>query len=310
MLESEDPSVVSWTSNGKAFKVLDLDRFRDETLPKYFRHNKITSFQRQLNLYGYLRIQKGEDSGAYGHPKFIRGHREAVRDIRRLPNRPYEAAKKKKQQLMNGSLMPSSTSSSMIRVNRSSSNAPSCSVSAPNVSPRRGSNGSTVGVSLLSKNIGFGGVVVNAPSEQKSGNGSHLTNINKDLLFSSASPLDECREQQFKSTFHEQANPWRQVLSSYNEDALLRMLEDEPSEDALLAFPIVEVKRELADAEAAVVLPESIGGIGEDCQPMMLTSSSCYDFDLFFEGLRDASCELDEALADYSLDQEIIALLA
>ena len=46
---------------------------------------KLTSFQRQLNLYGFRRVTKGEDQGAYYHPKFQYGQGNAVSEIRRLP---------------------------------------------------------------------------------------------------------------------------------------------------------------------------------------------------------------------------------
>ena len=45
----------------------------------------MTSFQRQLNLYGFRRVLKGDDEGAYFHPKFQRGKKELIPDIQRLP---------------------------------------------------------------------------------------------------------------------------------------------------------------------------------------------------------------------------------
>lgn len=65
-------SIVSWVPHGKAFKVHDVPLFVSEILPLFFKQTKYKSFQRQLNLWGFRRIQKGPEKGAYHHKQFLR----------------------------------------------------------------------------------------------------------------------------------------------------------------------------------------------------------------------------------------------
>ncbi|XP_066860901.1 heat shock factor protein 3 isoform X2 [Anser cygnoides] len=55
----EDPhsdDVICWSRNGENFCILDEQRFAKELLPKYFKHNNISSFIRQLNMYGFRKV--------------------------------------------------------------------------------------------------------------------------------------------------------------------------------------------------------------------------------------------------------------
>jgi hypothetical protein len=65
--------VISWQGHGRAFLVHDPHEFASHIMPKYFKHTKLTSFQRQLNLYGFCRLTKGPDARAYYHELFLRG---------------------------------------------------------------------------------------------------------------------------------------------------------------------------------------------------------------------------------------------
>eukprot|EP00978_Attheya_sp_CCMP212_P014618 scaffold37345_cov53-Attheya_sp.AAC.2 len=54
MLQSEsnsgEPSIISWSDSGNAFRIFDATLFATRILPKYFRTAKFSSFQRNLNL--------------------------------------------------------------------------------------------------------------------------------------------------------------------------------------------------------------------------------------------------------------------
>ena len=80
-----DPAVISWAPHGRCFSVHNTREFTRELMPKYFNHNAITSFQRQLNLYGFKRITKAgsKDQGAYYHELFLRGRPGLCRRMRR-----------------------------------------------------------------------------------------------------------------------------------------------------------------------------------------------------------------------------------
>jgi hypothetical protein len=91
LVNAGDEAVVRWEEHGRAFRIIDSEKFAEEILPIYFRHSKLTSFQRQLNLYGFRRITKGEDQGSYYHAKFQRGRPNTVAEIRRLQGKAMPA---------------------------------------------------------------------------------------------------------------------------------------------------------------------------------------------------------------------------
>jgi HSF-type DNA-binding len=73
--ESGEDEIVHWLPHGRAFLIVNKKRFIKEVLPKYFHcQQHYTSFQRQLNIYGFLRLTKaGPDQNAYYNELFIRG---------------------------------------------------------------------------------------------------------------------------------------------------------------------------------------------------------------------------------------------
>ncbi|XP_034291077.1 heat shock factor protein 3-like isoform X1 [Pantherophis guttatus] len=91
----EDPGsddVISWSRNGQNFCILDEQRFAKELLPKYFKHNNLSSFIRQLNIYGFRKVMALENGMItseknpaieFQHPFFKRGKIDLLANIKR-----------------------------------------------------------------------------------------------------------------------------------------------------------------------------------------------------------------------------------
>jgi hypothetical protein len=61
MLEIEENAhILNWNDEGDRFHVLDIEAMEKYILPKYFRHSKFSSFQRQLNYFGFKKVGKGK----------------------------------------------------------------------------------------------------------------------------------------------------------------------------------------------------------------------------------------------------------
>ena len=65
-----DSSVIGWQEHGRCFVIRQPKEFAATTMVTHFKHRQFTSFQRQLNLYGFKRLTRGPDKGAYYHGEF------------------------------------------------------------------------------------------------------------------------------------------------------------------------------------------------------------------------------------------------
>jgi HSF-type DNA-binding len=83
---SNQADIIRWLPHGRAFKFFDRDRLVSDLLPHYLqRQKKFSSFQRQLNMYGFLKLTGDhDDNGAYYHEFFLRGRSALSRLIFRL----------------------------------------------------------------------------------------------------------------------------------------------------------------------------------------------------------------------------------
>ena len=92
--------IICWIEEGDGFQIFDMDRFCEELLPTYFRHNKFSSFMRQLNMYDF---QKQRGNGyIFRHPQFIKGttKEHIVSSIERKTNLKHEKNAEKRQHKM------------------------------------------------------------------------------------------------------------------------------------------------------------------------------------------------------------------
>ena len=80
---SNEDSVVSYVDNGTAFMIHKPRVFETEIMPLYFSSTRLSSLQRQLNIYGFERVDKGPWRGAYQHVHFVRGKTHLLRKIKR-----------------------------------------------------------------------------------------------------------------------------------------------------------------------------------------------------------------------------------
>lgn len=86
---SEYSQYIAWNQNGTSFTITNPNQFSQIVLPKFFKHSHLTSFVRQLNMYGFRKLTNvtynftTEEPLEFHHPQFIQSHPELLEFVRR-----------------------------------------------------------------------------------------------------------------------------------------------------------------------------------------------------------------------------------
>ncbi|CCH43483.1 Heat shock factor protein [Wickerhamomyces ciferrii] len=86
--------LIKWYQDGNSFIVTNRESFVQQILPKYFKHSNFASFVRQLNMYGWHKVQDASSGSLHSDEKwqfenknFIRGKPELLdKIVRNKPN--------------------------------------------------------------------------------------------------------------------------------------------------------------------------------------------------------------------------------
>ncbi|KAK0188456.1 HSF-type DNA-binding-domain-containing protein [Armillaria mellea] len=93
---------IAWTELGTSFVVSNVGEFSRSILGSHFKHNNFSSFVRQLNMYGFHKINRtpraqrtstDSQTWEFSHHKFLRGRPDLLDEIKRKALEPDLGAK-------------------------------------------------------------------------------------------------------------------------------------------------------------------------------------------------------------------------
>jgi len=81
--ERKFPDIIDWNPEGTALVIKKPSEFCSKVLPTYFKHNNLTSFVRQLNMYNFHKRRTQNIDHVYYHELFQRNKKHLLKEIKR-----------------------------------------------------------------------------------------------------------------------------------------------------------------------------------------------------------------------------------
>ncbi|KAJ7777350.1 HSF-type DNA-binding-domain-containing protein [Mycena metata] len=100
--DAKSSHFIAWTEMGTSFVVSNVGEFSRSILGSHFKHNNFSSFVRQLNMYGFHKINRtpraqrttsDAQTWEFSHHKFLRGRPDLLDEIKRKALEPDPAMK-------------------------------------------------------------------------------------------------------------------------------------------------------------------------------------------------------------------------